>query len=462
MEQTLKKQSVGRSRTVIKVKNTDSECEIKSAVQVLSVNVEDSLSSSSGLRRSSRKRLSSSGFGDFGGNKTSKRYCSQAVDIQEPLDMVTQINFQVKEKCSSHGDNFAGLENADDLGGATINNVANVNDEKLLRPKGSAVSDLIVEKGKVYTKSGIDNNIGNEVSIQSKESDDLLAVPRVRVDIRKIDVNENMLRKEIGSKKVVQKAFSVDEVSSTDRDYSVVQDLNNNVSRNGKEQNEEEPSVLNEFIQIASDSVGIDTNRRLKDYEVFTGATMDKEETPSKVFSDDFSDSCIVKCGVCDKNMYAHRLRSHTATQHNLPISQYKEQFGSQPILVKTTYHHCKLCGKEILLDLDSVASHVRTSHKVSTKDYNSKYMILKRKAVDNADDKSVVNNVSSALANVKAKHVKEIEKVDYQWYDANTFTCNICQFASSNLKVFKKHVKREHTTCLSKFDASYSSTDVF
>ena len=118
------------------------------------------------------------------------------------------------------------------------------------------------------------------------------------------------------------------------------------------------------------------------------------EELSEKVFSDDLSDSCVVECAICDKHMMAHRFRSHTAAQHNLPISQYKEHFGNQPVFVKTTYHLCKLCGKEILLDLDSVASHVR-SHKVSIKEYNSKYMILKKKTVDQACEKvSVENNL--------------------------------------------------------------------
>merc|ERR550519_508264 len=88
--------------------------------------------------------------------------------------------------------------------------------------------------------------------------------------------------------------------------------------------------------------------------------------------------------------------------------------------------------------------------------------MILKRKAVDNnAKDLAVVANLPSSAENQQAKYNEENLKAVYQWCDANTFTCNICQFTSNSLKVFKKHVKGEHKTSLSKFSASYSSTDI-
>ena len=47
-------------------------------------------------------------------------------------------------------------------------------------------------------------------------------------------------------------------------------------------------------------------------------------------------------------------------------------------------------------------------------------------------------------------------------WYDANTFTCNICTFSCSSLGTFKKHVKSEHKISLAKFSHSYSKTDVW
>jgi len=433
VDQTLQKQNAENSRTVIKVNSDDDEGDMKSAVQVLAVNVEDSLSNSSGLRRSSRKRLSNSGWDYSRGNKTAKKGWGQAVDIQEPLDMVTQIHVTARKKFASHG----------------------VTDSKCF-----AVSDLTVEKVQVCRNSEVNKGFGNEDSIQSEECENVLAVPSsVSEDITQGEGNENVSSKEIKSEKLVLIALSVNEVSSSDGKNEDVQDVNNNESINRKEKEEDDSSVLNEFIQIDSDSEAIDVNEPV-DSVLSTGAS-DKEKKSCKVFSDDFSDSCVVECGICDKHMSAHRLRSHTATQHNLPISQYKEQFGNQPVLIKTTYHICKLCGKEILLDLDSVASHVRTSHKVSIKEYNSRYMILRRKAADYVDEKVVVDNPASTAANVQTIYDKENDNVQHLWFDANTFTCNICQFSSNSLKVFKKHVKREHATSLAKFSSSYSSTDV-
>ena len=54
-------------------------------------------------------------------------------------------------------------------------------------------------------------------------------------------------------------------------------------------------------------------------------------------------------------------LRRHTQKKHNLDISAYKEVHGASYNYVVTTYHMCQMCGQEILLDRDSLASHCRS-----------------------------------------------------------------------------------------------------
>ena len=82
---------------------------------------------------------------------------------------------------------------------------------------------------------------------------------------------------------------------------------------------------------------------------------------------------------MCDKHMKMESLRQHTASQHSLTISKYKEQFGNQLVFIRKCYHFCKICGKEVLLTKDNIGAHVRT-HKWSLKQYNKDYM--KGKAV--------------------------------------------------------------------------------
>merc|ERR1712142_378504 len=180
-----------------------------------------------------------------------------------------------------------------------------------------------------------------------------------------------------------------------------------------------------------------------------------------KFYSDDYADSCRVECSVCDAHIYADRLRFHTVSQHNLPISEYKEKFGNQPVFVRVSYHLCKLCGREILLDKDSVASHVRSAHKVSSKHYNTEHMILRRKTLE-IDDKKSVHADYKQPSTTSDDIMENQVTFEHEWFDGNTFRCNICQFTSGSLGSFKRHVKREHKSSLSRFDDSYTSSDVW
>ena len=107
----------------------------------------------------------------------------------------------------------------------------------------------------------------------------------------------------------------------------------------------------------------------------------------SKTYSDSYGDSCIVVCSICGEHMPIVSMRLHTSSLHHLSITKYKEQCGGQLTFVRIAFHLCKLCGKEIQLDKDSIASHVRGAHKLSARQYNQQFMINTRRRAGQAGD---------------------------------------------------------------------------
>jgi len=104
-----------------------------------------------------------------------------------------------------------------------------------------------------------------------------------------------------------------------------------------------------------------------------------------KNYSDSYADSCIVECSICGEHLPIRSMRWHTSSLHHMSITKYKEQCGGQLTFVRITCHLCKLCGKEIQLDKDSIANHVRGAHKVSAMQYNQQFMINWRRRAGQA-----------------------------------------------------------------------------
>ena len=104
-----------------------------------------------------------------------------------------------------------------------------------------------------------------------------------------------------------------------------------------------------------------------------------------KNYSDLYADSCIVECSICGEHLPIRSMRWHTSSLHHMSITKYKEQCGGQLTFVRIAFHLCKLCGKEIQLDKDSIANHVRGAHKVSAMQYNQQFMINWRRRAGQA-----------------------------------------------------------------------------
>jgi len=96
-----------------------------------------------------------------------------------------------------------------------------------------------------------------------------------------------------------------------------------------------------------------------------------RELSEGKVYSDNYKDGCLIKCEICSQEMSISSLNYHVKQKHGLNIAKYKEQFGKTYKFVRRTFHLCKVCGKELLLCLVSVANHVVNKHQISMKNYN-------------------------------------------------------------------------------------------
>ena len=98
----------------------------------------------------------------------------------------------------------------------------------------------------------------------------------------------------------------------------------------------------------------------------------------------------------------------------------------------------------------------MRSSHKWTAKQYNVEHMVYRK----GTPDQNVFENGEKSLVAGSSQASSYV--VQNQWFDANTYTCNICNLLSSSLDTFKKHVKSVHETSLAKFSSSYSNTDVW
>jgi len=532
--QTLQKQEGENTR--IKVKATSEfECDDIADLKVhsmeLSMELEDSFSISTKpvLRRSTRKRPSSSISTQELKRQTCRNTNQVKIDIQEPKDVVIEMSANIAD--DNNFDNNSVLENVKELKRTIVSSSAmdlysNVDEE--LDDAGHTVNSLFVDEcsskcgecEKIFKASYMQFHVVNTHAMTLAEYLDIHGDPesgklrlysvthhlccycyekmlltraevekhvvgvhqvslktyvREAMDRKGKDVNDNDVSSntDVGSEEVA--------LQENTAEYSGVEKVLRNVNSSISEDEEGDKTVFlsrdveipavpvvssddTEEVESYSDDVDgskadIDLISSESDASANENVVVAPQASTDKVYSDDYSDSCVVECSVCDKQMPIDSLRGHTASQHRLPISKYKEQFGSQLAFIKICYHLCKLCGKEVLLNKDSIAGHVRTRHKWSLKQYSDEYM--RRKGVRNGDEKALlVDNEPISIAHVLPTSNEVIKPAEQDWCDANTFTCNICEFTSNVKDTFKKHVRSEHRASLSKFSDCYSSTD--
>lgn len=111
----------------------------------------------------------------------------------------------------------------------------------------------------------------------------------------------------------------------------------------------------------------------------------EEEEDQKEKFSNSMKDAVKTECRVCRQPVALTSMRGHTKSAHKMSIGDYKDKFGNHRTqMIEKVYHRCGICQQAVLLDSDDIAFHLKKLHDITHKDYNSKFMILKK------DDKSV------------------------------------------------------------------------
>lgn len=118
----------------------------------------------------------------------------------------------------------------------------------------------------------------------------------------------------------------------------------------------------------------------LQDYktqikDAFTGELElqeEEDEEPEsipKVYSEDLSDMCLVKCNLCGEVAFYHLLKLHLIREHQETMEPHGRLH-----FVKKTFYKCKICDSEVLFHFDSISKHCSEAHKMTLKAYRTEY----------------------------------------------------------------------------------------
>ena len=108
-------------------------------------------------------------------------------------------------------------------------------------------------------------------------------------------------------------------------------------------------------------------------------------------FSNDMADAVRSKCNICDKRFLLSSLRGHTSSVHFLSFSDYKNFYGLE--LEESVYHRCGICSASILLDTDSITSHIKR-HNLSLSNYTRRHLTSSVKTTKMNSEEKVIKKV--------------------------------------------------------------------
>ena len=99
-------------------------------------------------------------------------------------------------------------------------------------------------------------------------------------------------------------------------------------------------------------------------------------------FSNMTADYNKTSCKICGNKFVLDKMRNHTQKLHQMTITEYKDKFQQHfYTLEDPIFHRCGICQAILLLDSDSIASHVKkegtSGHRMTHKEYNQKFMNL-------------------------------------------------------------------------------------
>ena len=171
-----------------------------------------------------------------------------------------------------------------------------------------------------------------------------------------------------------------------------------------------------------------DENHQLKESNISSLGRLQERNEPGPRISNDLADRVQVQCKLCSITMTRSRLRSHTRAAHDMTIKDYSELTGPI-ILIEEVFHRCQLCGDLVLLDRDSMASHLRAvgHRRISHSEYNRVFMVdsmLQKRLVKTEKEDSYTRKYINVIESEESDDVGKIENDDSTCSDESA-TCS-------------------------------------
>merc|ERR1712129_35197 len=148
-----------------------------------------------------------------------------------------------------------------------------------------------------------------------------------------------------------------------------------------------------------------------------------EEELKAFKFSDNTTDNCKTACKVCGDVFPLTTMRNHTKAKHSMPITEYKAKFQQQFFdILEVVFHRCGVCSLPIILDGDSLASHLnsnRATHCLSHREYNDSF--LNKSSTSNPTSTSTSTSIS--LKRLADSPLASLEKRPFTFKVSSTVT---------------------------------------
>ena len=163
------------------------------------------------------------------------------------------------------------------------------------------------------------------------------------------------------------------------------------------------------------------------------GEEAKKKDELHKNYSNNMKDAVQTFCGECDKAMYLSEVKDHIKSRHKLEFTEYNRIYKNPSAqLIKITYHKCKLCRKELVLDETKVIQHLKKCHsRTAFTEYKHRFL-----SEESTNGKGFVST-ASALPSLKPQ---ETFSRRAPWPECSSCGRNF----KSNMHL-KMHIRRDH-----------------
>jgi len=118
-------------------------------------------------------------------------------------------------------------------------------------------------------------------------------------------------------------------------------------------------------LQLLKEEYSSPSEDEEEDYDVLAGSE-DEFQT------NDVHKMCLCRCLFCLQVFTMNQIRHHIYKKHGESANNIDE---TKYIIVRKTYHRCRICSKSLMFSLDTIFTHVRTHHYINIFQYKTKYL---------------------------------------------------------------------------------------